>query len=91
MRRKNFAGWLLLGLLPLFAYVWMTLTQHQAAAVDRPADVDQISAELARSMSYGFVDQPTEASDTAAARVVQRVHTLSVTSRQDAFGKSTGL
>ncbi len=91
MRRKNFAGWLVLGLLPLFTYAWMNLSQHHVAAVAGPVDVDQVSAELARSMSYGFVDQPAEAANSNAIHAAQRVHALSVISRLNTFGKNTGL
>ncbi len=57
MVRRNFVGWLLLSLLPLFAFIWMALAQHHAAN-RAPVDVDQVSAELARSVSYGLVEQP---------------------------------
>jgi len=91
MRHNNLAGWLLLGLLPMFAFVWMTLSQHHALAIASPADVDQVSTELARSMAFGFVEQPAEASHTNTTTRADGVHTLSVISRQDGLGKTTGL
>jgi hypothetical protein len=60
MERKNFAGWLILSLLPLFAFIWMAVAQHRIAAARAPVDVAQVSAELARSVSYGFLEQPLD-------------------------------
>ena len=57
MERKNFAGWLLVSLLPLLAFIWMALAQHHASIVRAPV---ALSAELARTVSYGFVDQPID-------------------------------
>jgi hypothetical protein len=90
MIRKHYAGWLLLSLLPLFVYVGMTLSQHQAAEVASSVDVDQVSAELARSMSYGFVEQPAQAVPTSV--VVQPLHTARVVARRNALASgNTGL
>jgi hypothetical protein len=57
MKRNASAGWLIVSLLPLFAFTLLSLSSSHHAAVRAPINADQVSAELARTVSYGFVDQ----------------------------------
>ena len=57
MKQHASAGWLIVSLLPLFAFTWLSLANGHRMADSGPINADQVSAELARTVSYGFVDQ----------------------------------
>jgi len=57
MKRNSLAGWLVLSLLPLLAFTLLSLMNGHRAVDPSPINADQVSAELARSVAYGFVDQ----------------------------------
>jgi len=89
MERKNFAGWLLVSLLPLLAFIWMALAQHHASIVRAPV---ALSAELARTVSYGFVDQPIDEAlgDDVGSGVVAPEHSAAVMHQHTALRPSAG-
>jgi hypothetical protein len=57
MKRNSLAGWLVLSLLPLLAFTLLSLMNGHRAVDPSPINADQVSAELARSVAYGLVDQ----------------------------------
>jgi len=93
MERKSFAGWLLVSLLPLFAFIWMAFAQHHASTARAPIAVNQFSAELARTVSYGFVDQPIDEalSDDVGSGVVAPEHSAAVMHQHTALRPSVGV
>ena len=90
MERKNFAGWLLVSLLPLFAFVWMALAQHHASIARAPV---ALSTELARTVSYGFVDQPIDEAlgDDGSSSVAAPGHSNAATRRPTVLRPAAGV
>jgi len=93
MERKNFAGWLIISLLPLLAFIWMALAQHPAAMARAPIAAAQVSAELARTVSYGFVEQPVDEALGGAfdSDAVVPGHTVTVVPEHTVFRRASGL
>jgi len=90
MERKNFAGCLLVSLLPLLAFIWMALAQHHASIVRAPV---ALSAELARTVSYGFVDQPIDEAlgDDLSSGVVAPAHSAAVARQHTVLRPAAGI
>jgi hypothetical protein len=93
MKRKNFAGWLILSLLPLLAFVLMALQQHRALTV-APLAASRFSADLASTVSYGFVEQPggdALGGTLGGDAVVTTDHAPTTTRQPTVLERSTGV
>jgi len=93
MKRKNFAGWLVISLLPLLAFILMALQQHRALTVRAPIAASQFSADLASTVSYGFVEQPggDALGGTLGSDAVVTDHAPATEHQPTVLERSTGL
>jgi len=78
MKRNSLAGWLVLSLLPLLAFTLLSLMNGHHAVNPSPVNADQVSAELARSVAYGLVDQDDVSEQRHGAAPAATSHVRSV-------------